>query len=126
MFNQLEERDQFVNEQSGEKVIWQKKISHLHHHMKCLLGKVRVELRVLEWPEDENSAGTQWTCRAARNSFPRSCLVNFLNLLISFYSVRVHQYLVNFPNVLITFFAVGLHQSSSLFSLLFLELIQPQ
>ena len=68
----------------------------------------------------------RWTCRAAGNSFPRSCLVNFLNLLISFYSVRVHQYLVNFPNVLITFFAVGLHQSSSLFSLLFLELIQPQ
>ena len=113
--------------------------------MKSLLGKVRVELRVLEGPEEENGAGMQWTCRAARNSFPRSCLVNFLNLLISFYGVRfhqdlvnflnllislfavgLHQYLVNFLNVLITFFAVGLHQSSSLFSLLFLELLQPQ
>ena len=125
MLNQLEERDRFVKEHSSEKVIRQK-CSHQPFSIKRLHGKVRVELRVLEWPEEENEAGMQWTCRAARNSFPRSCLVNFLNLLISFYSVRVHQYLVNFPNVLITFFAVGLHQSSSLFSLLFLELIQPQ
>ena len=32
-----------------------------------------MELRVLEWPEEE-TGGMQWTCRAARNSFPRSFL----------------------------------------------------
>ena len=41
---------------------------------------MHVELRVLEWTE-EQTGGMQWTCRAARNSFPRFCLVEFPNFL---------------------------------------------
>ena len=40
---------------------------------------MRVELRVLEWPEEE-TGGMQWTCRAARNSFPRLRLLDFSNV----------------------------------------------
>ena len=37
-------------------------------------------MRVLEWPE-EQTGGMQWTCRAARNSFPRFCFVDLPNFL---------------------------------------------
>ena len=47
------------------------------YNARCeILVKVRLELRVVEWPEDNSGLhssqlGLQWTCRAPRSSFPR-------------------------------------------------------